>query len=272
MSLPFRASVEHQGVTTIVSCANNSVTFDVKYSGQGPAPVVTTSAGPAAGAFAASASKNGVTTDFTKPNNTISLAPLQPTVPSETQSRNSGGTAGILPAERKKATFDVERLINVLDGGAERTARRRFIISPSEGTDASDRYYLDRHQALRKHLEHFIKVHDKFMGKFVPTREEVAWMTEYTMMSGTMMNHWGLFLPTILGQASDEQLATWLPLAFTMQIVGCYAQTELGHGSNVRGLQTTAVYDKNTQVRCVGPSSLLAIALLCVLRRRFELT
>jgi acyl-CoA oxidase len=28
-----------------------------------------------------------------------------------------------------------------------------------------------------------------------------------------------------------------------MQIIGCYAQTELGHGSNVQGLETTATFD-----------------------------
>ena len=28
-----------------------------------------------------------------------------------------------------------------------------------------------------------------------------------------------------------------------MNVVGCYAQTELGHGSNVQGLETTAILD-----------------------------
>lgn len=34
-----------------------------------------------------------------------------------------------------------------------------------------------------------------------------------------------------------------LPKIDHLQIIGCYAQTELGHGSNVAGLETTATYD-----------------------------
>lgn len=47
-------------------------------------------------------------------------------------------------------------------------------------------------------------------------------------------------------QASDEQKEKWLPLVNEMKMIGAYAQTELGHGSFVRGLQTTATFDMDT--------------------------
>jgi len=43
-----------------------------------------------------------------------------------------------------------------------------------------------------------------------------------------------------------EQKAKWLPLARAGKILGTYAQTELGHGSFVRGIETTATFDKDT--------------------------
>ncbi|MCL7030406.1 hypothetical protein MKW94_028848, partial [Papaver nudicaule] len=58
--------------------------------------------------------------------------------------------------------------------------------------------------------------------------------------------HWGMFVPAIKGQGTQEQQDKWLPLAYRMQIIGCYAQTELGHGSNVQGLETTATFDSET--------------------------
>lgn len=55
-----------------------------------------------------------------------------------------------------------------------------------------------------------------------------------------------MFIPAIKGQGTDEQQKKWLPLAQKMQLIGCYAQTELGHGSNVQGLETTATFDPQT--------------------------
>ncbi|XP_073307015.1 putative peroxisomal acyl-coenzyme A oxidase 1.2 [Primulina huaijiensis] len=58
--------------------------------------------------------------------------------------------------------------------------------------------------------------------------------------------HWGMFVPAIKGQGTDEQQNEWLSLAYKMKIIGCYAQTELGHGSNVQGLETMATFDRQT--------------------------
>jgi acyl-CoA oxidase len=44
--------------------------------------------------------------------------------------------------------------------------------------------------------------------------------------------------------ASDEQNAKWMPIIKKLGMIGSYAQTEMGHGSNIAGLETTATFDK----------------------------
>jgi acyl-CoA oxidase len=55
-----------------------------------------------------------------------------------------------------------------------------------------------------------------------------------------------MFLKTIEMLGNEEQVAEYLPQAKAMRIMGNYAQTELGHGSNVAGLETTATLDEKT--------------------------
>ena len=55
-----------------------------------------------------------------------------------------------------------------------------------------------------------------------------------------------MFIQTVDNLMDDEQKAYWMPLIQANAINGCYAQTEMGHGSNVAGLETTAILDKNT--------------------------
>lgn len=42
---------------------------------------------------------------------------------------------------------------------------------------------------------------------------------------------------------TPEQAEEWLPRAMSFEIIGTYAQTELGHGTFIRGLETTATFD-----------------------------
>ena len=56
-----------------------------------------------------------------------------------------------------------------------------------------------------------------------------------------------MWIPALLGQADDEQQAKWMPPSQSLAIIGTYAQTELGHGTFVRGLETTATYDPSSR-------------------------
>lgn len=50
---------------------------------------------------------------------------------------------------------------------------------------------------------------------------------------------------TLRDQGTPEQHELFLRKAENYEFIGCYAQTELGHGSNVRGLETTATWNSN---------------------------
>ncbi|KAG4930433.1 hypothetical protein JHK84_047414 [Glycine max] len=78
------------------------------------------------------------------------------------------------------------------------------------------------------------------------SEEEAAMLRSFVDQPAFTDLHWGMFVPTIKGQGTEEQQQKWLPLAHKMQIIGCYAQTELGHGSNVQGLEKTATFDPKT--------------------------
>lgn len=87
----------------------------------------------------------------------------------------------------------------------------------------------------------------KYFFDYVPGRyPHYNWHTIYQGLLPGVGLHYSMFYLSVQLLANPEQLKKWMPLIQNLRILGCYAQTELGHGSNVAMLETTAKYDKKT--------------------------
>uniref|UniRef100_A0A668A8G3 Acyl-coenzyme A oxidase n=1 Tax=Myripristis murdjan TaxID=586833 RepID=A0A668A8G3_9TELE len=154
--------------------------------------------------------------------------------------------------ERQKATFDVEKLTHILDGAPEKTRRRREIQSlvlsdpdfqheDPNFMSRSDRYDL----AVKKSAQMILKLREYGIAD---PEEILCYKSLYRGNRHEALGlHFVMFLPTLYSQCDPQQFQKWVPLAESFQVLGTYAQTEMGHGTHLRGLETTATYDPATQ-------------------------
>ncbi|EEQ85754.2 acyl-CoA oxidase [Blastomyces dermatitidis ER-3] len=85
-------------------------------------------------------------------------------------------------------------------------------------------------------------------------KDKVGWNDDEYQMAATLCDdvlpyylHTAIFIATVLQQGSAAQKVYWMPKLEAWEVIGAYAQTELGHGSNVRGLELEARWDPRTK-------------------------
>ncbi|MEZ0338613.1 acyl-CoA dehydrogenase [Mycobacterium sp. pV006] len=78
------------------------------------------------------------------------------------------------------------------------------------------------------------------------TQIEMLAMSDLSLMVKAGVQ-WGLFGGAIENLGTERHHEAYVPKIINLELLGCFAMTETGHGSDVQSLETTATYDPQTQ-------------------------
>lgn len=155
------------------------------------------------------------------------------------------------------ASFDVQKMQRVLDGRyADTRDEVRELIS---GPEFSYHYEMPKEEFRDKVLEWTQIIADRGisqraypgvtgnapdMGEFVSVFETLGFFDLSLVVKFGVQ--FGLFGGSIYFLGSERHHQAYLPKVASLELPGGFAMSELGHGSNVRDLGTTATFDKET--------------------------
>ncbi|KAI0062999.1 peroxisomal oxidase [Artomyces pyxidatus] len=153
-----------------------------------------------------------------------------------------------LTRARQGATVDAASIRSYLYGHASWEQHERVVrvMSKDPAFDNSKRAFMSRTELYARALamsNHIYELQDQLGWSTEETRRAIDLLDEST----PFVLHETAFEPVLRSQASEPLLSKYGALVANRGIVGCYLQTELGHGSNVAALETTATFLPATQ-------------------------
>lgn len=155
--------------------------------------------------------------------------------------------ASTLAYERSRSNINVEELSKQLLTPAflERQNRILAVLEKDKLFNKSTQANLSRPDRYKLGL-----ARGKRIRQFV---DEYHWDDEEYKMAEYLVDdvlpyhlHTAMFVAAVREQADDAQRAYWMPKLESWEVVGAYAQTELGHGSNVRGIECEAHWESKS--------------------------
>ncbi|KAF9262889.1 peroxisomal oxidase [Marasmius fiardii PR-910] len=150
---------------------------------------------------------------------------------------------------RNRATVDIPVVRDYLYDGREIWEHMRdiiSIISKDPTFNLTGKEFMTRTQQYTKGLAKMKRI-DELQEEHGWTNSDVMFVLFAMGESLPIHLHNVAFEPVFLSQASKELLKKYAGLVIHRGILGCYLQTELGHGTNVGALETTATYLSDTQ-------------------------
>ncbi|KAG6374192.1 acyl-CoA dehydrogenase/oxidase C-terminal [Boletus reticuloceps] len=169
-------------------------------------------------------------------------------------------TAKDMQEARDKVSFDLQTIRDHLFGehsvtnGAARSGRRNWesfeqierILRKEPVFDKSSRDFIGRVEAYKRALA-ITKRLTELQRLHQWTSEQAAQAMLILSETLPITLHDFAFEPVLLGQGSTDLVDEYWKLVAHKGIQGCYLQTELGHGTNVARLETTATYIPETE-------------------------
>ncbi|MBV8815313.1 MAG: acyl-CoA dehydrogenase family protein [Verrucomicrobia bacterium] len=157
------------------------------------------------------------------------------------------------PIQRHFTGFSTDRLQSYLDGvhADIRNRIKSIITGPDFHYFEGDDYEKYRQQVLSwttrlgKEIGHWFLPQSlggaQDLPKFIAALETISFHDGSLLIK--LGVQFGLFAGSVLRLGTAYHHRTYLPGAVSCELLGGFAMTEIGHGSNVQGLETTAVYD-----------------------------
>ncbi|KAG7088140.1 hypothetical protein E1B28_012162 [Marasmius oreades] len=154
-----------------------------------------------------------------------------------------------MQSARNRASVDIASIRAYLHDGRETWEHKYSIVSVISKDpifDVTGKDFTTRSQRYRSALARMRRIYE--------LQEEHDWTNLDILFALLAIGetlpihlHNVAFEPVFLAQASKELLKEYADLVIHRGILGCYLQTELGHGTNVGALETTATYLPDTQ-------------------------